>query len=56
MKESNLILEELKEIKADLNYLKEHVTNVDAVLTSYDIESLNEAEEDLKTRKTKRLI
>ena len=54
--ESKLILQELKEIKNDLNYLKKHVTDIDMVLTDDDTESIKEAEKDLGEKKTKRLI
>ena len=48
MKGEQLILEELKEIKSDLEYLKKHVVDLDLVMTDDDIESIREAEEDLK--------
>jgi hypothetical protein len=54
--ENNSILQELKGIKEDLNYLKKHVTDIDVVLTSDDEEALMDAEIDLKTSKTKRLV
>lgn len=54
--DSKLILQELKEIKKDLKFLKEHVKDVDLVLTEHDLEALQEAEKDLKEGKTKRLI
>lgn len=54
--ESKLILQELKEIKNDLSYLKKHVADIDMVLTDDDMDSIKEAEKDLKEKKTKRLI
>ncbi len=54
--ETKLILEELKEIKEDLAYLKGHLIDVDMVLTDEDLESIQNAEEDLKHGRTKRLI
>ncbi len=50
------ILEELKTIRADLDYLKERIVDVDLVLTDNDIASLQDAESDFKHGKTKRLI
>ena len=47
--------EKLDEIKTELDYIKEHMVNVDIVLTDEDIESLDEAEKDLKSGRTKRL-
>jgi hypothetical protein len=49
------IIEELKSIKDDLNYIKERVTDIDLVLTDDDFDSLYEAEKELKAGKTKRL-
>lgn len=53
--ESKVILQELKEIKSDLDYLKKHVVDLDLVLTEDDLESIKEAEKELKEGKTKRL-
>jgi len=50
------ILERLEEIKLDLDTIKERIIDLDLVLTEDDIESLKEAENDLKQGKTKRLI
>ena len=49
------IMEELKSIRNDLDYIKEHVTDIDFVLTDDDFGALYEAEKDLKAGKTKRL-
>jgi len=49
------ILEKLETIKADLDYIKKHMVDVDLVLTDDDLEALEEAESDLKRGKTKRL-
>lgn len=54
--ESKQILEELRAIRSDLDYLKEHIVDVDIVLTDEDREALQSAEKDLKERKTKRLM
>jgi len=56
MKDADQILRELKEIKEDIEYIKEHMIDADLLLTDEDIESIKEAEKDLKERKTKRLI
>ncbi len=53
--ESKAILQKLDTIKSDLDYLREHLLDVDVVLTDDDIEALKEAEKDLKLGKTKRL-
>ncbi len=54
--ETKEILEELRAIRSDLDYIKEHIIDRDLVLTDDDIESLKEAEKDLKEGKTKRLV
>ncbi len=48
------VLERLDVIKSELDYIKEHMA--DTTLTQEDVESLNEAEKELKEGKTKRLI
>ena len=53
---SKQILKELKEIRADIDFIKNHMKDVDVLLTDDDIESIKEAEKDLKENKTKRLI
>lgn len=50
------ILEELKGIREDVIYIKEHLTDADVLLTDDDIESLRQAEKDLQEGKTKRLM
>ncbi len=54
--ETKEILNELKAIRIDLDYLKEKILDLDLVLTDDDLESIKEAEKDLKQNKTKRLI
>ena len=54
--ETKQILKELKEIKADIDFIKTRIKDVDMILTDDDIESIKEAEKDLKEGKTKRLI
>ncbi len=53
--ETKTILQKLDNIKADLDYLKEHIVDIDVILTDEDIVALKEAEKDLKLCKTKRL-
>ena len=53
--EAKEILEKLEIIKTDLDYIKQHMIDVDLVLTDDDLEALNEAEKDLKSGKTNRL-
>jgi hypothetical protein len=50
------VLQELKSIKEDVEYIKEHMVNVDTILTDDDLESIHDAERDLKEGKTKRLM
>ena len=54
--ETRLILQELKGIKQDLDYIKKSIVDVDLVLTEDDVESIKEAELDLRKGRTKRLI
>lgn len=49
------IMEKLNHIQLDLNFIKNHLIDVDLVLTDDDINALQEAEEDLKKGRTKRL-
>ncbi len=49
------IMEKLNHIQSDLNFIKEHLADVDLVMTDDDINAIYEAEEDLKSGKTKRL-
>ena len=53
--ETKQILSKLDVIKSEIDYIKEHLIDVDTVLLDEDIEALQEAEEDFKTQKTKRL-
>lgn len=54
--ETKQILEEIKAIRTDLRYIKKHVLDLDLALTDEDVESLKEAEKDLREKKTKRLV
>ena len=49
------IQQELKEIKTDLKYLKEHMVDVDCILTEEDFESLKQAEKEHAEGKTIKL-
>ncbi len=49
------ILEQLKEIKAELDYIKKRI-DYDTTLTEDDVLSLKEAEEDFRKKRTKRLV
>jgi len=53
---TRMIIKELKGIKSDIRYIKKHIVDVDRMLTNDDINSLKEAEMDLKKGKTKRLV
>ena len=46
------IMEELKAIKEDLEYIKEHMVDVDTILTPEEEERLDESMHDYKQRKT----
>ena len=52
---NKLILEKLDNIRADIDFIKERMLDIDVVLTDDDIESLDEAEMDLKAGRTKRI-
>ncbi len=53
MENEELIISKLDNLKKDMDSLKEHI--IDVTLTQDDINSLNQAEEDLKEGRTKRL-
>lgn len=54
--ESREILDELRAIREDISYLKEHLRDSDVLLTDEDIAAIKQAEKDLKEGKTKRLV
>jgi len=54
--ETKQILDELKIIRNDLDYIKERIIDIDLVLTDDDIQSIKVAEKEFKEGKTKRLI
>lgn len=49
------IHKDLEFLKNKINKIEKHMTGEDTILTEEDIDSLKEAEEDLKQGKTKRL-
>ncbi len=53
MGNEELILSKLDILNQEISFIKEHI--IDITLTQEDICSLNEAEEDLKKGRTKRL-
>jgi len=53
MENEELIINKLDILKQELDFVKEHI--IDVTLTQNDITSLNEAEEDLRKGRTKRL-
>ena len=53
--ENKQILKELQEIKDGINYIKKHVVDADIILTSDDLNSLEEAEKDFREGKTKKI-
>ncbi len=53
MEKEELIINKLDLLKKEIDFIREHL--IDVTLTQDDINSLCEAEEDLKKRKTKRL-
>jgi hypothetical protein len=50
--ETQRILDKLNEIKSELDYIKGHMPDIDAVLTDDDTCALSEAEDDLKQGRT----
>ncbi len=54
--EMNVIIEKLNHIETDLNFIKQHISDVDLVLTEEDLNSLRKAEQELKEGRTKRLV
>ena len=53
MENEELIINKLDVLKREIDFIKEHI--IDVTLTQNDIDSLNEAEEDLRKGRTKRL-
>ena len=46
------VAEELKAIRADLNFIKEHMVDIDTILTLEEEKKLDEAIEEYKSGKT----
>jgi hypothetical protein len=55
MSTTKQIIDKLDHIKSDLDYIKQHMKDVDFVLTDDDLDAIREAKEDLNQGKTKRL-
>jgi transcriptional regulator of NAD metabolism len=53
MEKEELIINKLDMLKKEIDSLKDHI--VDVTLTQEDLSSLNQAEEDLRQGRTKRL-
>ncbi len=47
-----LRLREIREIKKEIAYIKEHMVDVDRILTDKEIIMLNEAEKEFEEKKT----
>lgn len=54
--ETAQILEELRNIRSGIDYIKNHLTDADVLMTDDDWESIRQAETDLKTGKTKKMV
>lgn len=50
--ELQLVLKKLDTIKTELNYIKEHMVDVDTLLTPEEEERLEESLQEFKSRKT----
>ncbi|MBI3035335.1 hypothetical protein HYY71_03355 [Candidatus Woesearchaeota archaeon] len=46
------VAKDLMEIKQDLKYIKEHMVDVDSILTEGDRVAINDARKELKEEKT----
>ena len=55
MEATKIIIDKLDNIKSELDYIKEHMVDVDTCLTDDDIQAIREAEQDFSEGKTKRL-
>lgn len=53
--ETKAIIGRLDRIQADLDFIKEHVKDIDVVLTDDDVQALNDAERDFERKRLKRL-
>jgi hypothetical protein len=50
------ILEKLTRIEEELNFIKNHILDADLLITYDNLESIEEAEEDIKNERTERII
>ena len=50
--ETKLILEELKGIKEELGYIKEHMVDIDTILDEDDKQAIEQAEKEFIAEKT----
>ena len=55
MMTSSELLEELKVIREDLQYIKEHMVDVDMILTPEEEETLNQSINEFRDGKTTKL-
>lgn len=49
------ILRKLEKIEEELSFIKDHIMDADMLITDDDIESIEDAEEDLEMGRTKRI-
>lgn len=49
------IMNKLDSIQSELDYIKNHIADVDLVLTDEDLHSIKEGEEDWRAGKTRRI-
>ncbi len=49
------ILRKLDKIESELDYIKKHMVDADLILTDNDLESIEDAERDLKEGRTVRI-
>ena len=51
-----VINKNIKELRKEVAEIREHMVDMDCIMTEDDWESIREAEKDLKEGKTKRLV
>lgn len=52
----DVINKNIKELRKEVAEIREHMVDMDCIMTEDDWESIREAEKDLKEGKTKRLV
>ena len=52
MSETKQIMDKLDEIKSELDYINEHMVDIDSILTKDDKEALAKSQEELKKGET----